>query len=83
MPDYSAFPVVEGVRTYLPAPDGYVVDFENPQQQFHLTLYSVVGIGNLLALLFMSQRIYTKLELSRGLQLEDGMFPSKSACGRV
>lgn len=83
MPDYSAFPVVEGVRTYLPAPDGYVVDFENPQQQFHVTLYSVVGVGNLLALLFMSQRIYTKLALSRGLQLEDGMFPLTSARGKL
>lgn len=73
MPDYSSFPLTEGVRTYLPAPEGYVVDFDDPQQQFHVTLYAVVGIGNLLALLFMSQRIYTKVALSKGLQLDDGM----------
>lgn len=73
MPDYSAFPITNGVRTYLEAPENYVVDFDNPQQQFHVTLYAVVGVGNLLALLFMSQRIYTKIVLSKGLQLDDGM----------
>lgn len=50
-----------------------MVDFDNPQQQFNITLYAVVGVGNLLALLFMSQRVYTKIVLTKGLQLEDGM----------
>lgn len=73
MPDYSSFPITEGVRTYLEAPKDYGVDFNNPQTQFHVALYAVVSIGNLLALLFLSQQLYTKLVLSKGLQIEDGM----------
>lgn len=73
MPDYSSFPVTDGVRTYLEAPKGYGVNFDNPQTQFHAALYAVFSIGNLLALLFLSQQLYTKLVLSKGLQIEDGM----------
>lgn len=72
MPDYSAFPVTNGVTTYLAAPEDYDVDFDNPQKHYHMTLYAIVGIGNFLALLFMYQRLYTKTVLGKGLQLEDG-----------
>lgn len=73
MPDYSAFPVTDGATTFLEAPESYGVDFDNPQRQFHVALYAVVGVGNFLALLFMYQRLYTKIVLTKGLQLEDGM----------
>ena len=73
MPDYSSFPITDGIRTYLEAPEGYEVDFDNPQRHFHLALYAVVGIGNFVALLCLSQQLYTKLVLSKGLQIEDGM----------
>ncbi|KAL6860784.1 hypothetical protein ACO1O0_004818 [Amphichorda felina] len=77
MPDYSSFPVSDGVRTYLEAPKGYGVNFDNPQTQFHAALYAVFSIGNLLALLFLSQQLYTKLVLSKGLQIEDVIWGLK------
>lgn len=76
MPDYSSFPVTNGVITYLAPPENYDVDFDNPQRQYHMTLYLVVGIGNFLTLLFMYQRLYTKIFLVKGLQIEDGTSSS-------
>lgn len=72
MRDYSAFPLTEGVRTFLPAPEGYQVDFDHPERNYDVVLYSIVGVGNFLCLLFMYQRLYTKTRLSGGLQIEDG-----------
>lgn len=72
MPDYSAFPITEGIRTYLAKPEEYVVDFDNPARFHEVTLYCVIGIGNVVALMFIVQRMYTKLVLTTGLQLDDG-----------
>jgi hypothetical protein len=73
MPDYSKFPVTNGVITYLAAPEGYEVNFDNPRQQYDVTLYTIVGVGNFLCLLFLYQRMYTKFVIVKKLQLEDGM----------
>ncbi|RYP85778.1 hypothetical protein DL769_000886 [Monosporascus sp. CRB-8-3] len=63
-----------GVVTFLPAPEGYDVDFENPQRQYVVQIYSVAAVGNPLALFFLSQRLYTKIFLARGLQIDDGFL---------
>ncbi|RYP05980.1 hypothetical protein DL764_003440 [Monosporascus ibericus] len=63
--------VTHGVITYLPAPEGYDVDFENPQRQYLIQIYSVAAVGNPLVLFFLSQRLYTKIFLARGLQIDD------------
>lgn len=68
----SGFPVTNGVTTVVPPPEGYVVDFDNPQQRMLLQHYLVFGIGGPLALIALCQRYYTKIWLSKGLQIDDG-----------
>lgn len=74
MSTLSGFPSINGVATLLPPPEGYKVNFNNPQRQYETEMYSVAAVGNLLMLLFLSQRLYTKIFLTKGLQLDDGMF---------
>ncbi|KXH25986.1 integral membrane protein [Colletotrichum nymphaeae SA-01] len=64
-------PVVNGVVTVLPPPEGYVVDFDNPQRQAVSEAYYVAGFGTLLSLLLMAQRLYTKAFLIGRLQWDD------------
>lgn len=64
----------DGVITLLPKPDGYDVDFDHPQQQKALEHYLVFGIGGPLALIALLQRYYTKIWLSKGLQVDDGKY---------
>ena len=67
-------PVINGVVTLLPAPEGYVVDFANPQRQAVPESYYVAGFGFLFSVLLMMQRLYTKIFLSGGIQTDDGML---------
>ncbi|WQF84422.1 hypothetical protein CDEST_09436 [Colletotrichum destructivum] len=64
-------PVVNGVITVLQPPDGYVVDFDNPQRQAVPEVYYVAGFGTFLSLLLMAQRLYTKAFLVGRLQWDD------------
>ncbi|KAH7322386.1 hypothetical protein B0I35DRAFT_498868 [Stachybotrys elegans] len=72
----DAFPVTNGVTTVIAAPDGYVVDFANPQEQFVIHHFLIFGLLGFLAVLCLAQRLYTKQFLSGGLQIEDGMGAS-------
>lgn len=65
--------VVNGTQTILPAPDGYVVDFDNPKRQAVVQTYVTIAVGNFFALLFLAQKLYTRLFLDRKLQLDDGI----------
>jgi hypothetical protein len=58
--------------TIIPAPDGYVVDFANPQTQFVIKSYTVAAVEMTLAFLFLIQRLYTKVAIMKNFQLEDG-----------
>ena len=69
--------VVQGVMVALPPPKGYVVDFEHPQRQGVPDAYWVAGVGMFLSLVFMAQRIYTKVFLSGGLRVDDGMLMAR------
>lgn len=69
-------PVINGVVTVLPAPEGYVVDFDNPQRAGVPEAYWVAGVGTFFSVLFMGQRLYTKIFLATGLKLDDGMLYS-------
>lgn len=73
--------MVNGVVTVLPAPPGYQVDFDNPQRKAETETYWVAGIGNFVALLFIGQRLYTKLAILHTFQAEDGKpsIPSPSS----
>ncbi|KAM9881126.1 hypothetical protein VDGL01_04752 [Verticillium dahliae] len=68
------FPVTNGVQTLVPPPEGYVVDFENPQQQKVLEHYLIFGILGPLAFIALLQRYYTKIFLSKGLQVDDAFM---------
>lgn len=68
----SVFPSTNGVVTLLLPPEGYDVNFDHPQRQYEYVTYSVAAVGNLLMLLFLFQRLYTKVYLAKGLQLDDG-----------
>lgn len=68
----SAFPVTDGVTTFSAPPDGYVVNFDHPQQQKVMEHYLLFGIGGTFAFIALLQRFYTKIYLSKGLQIDDG-----------
>jgi hypothetical protein len=61
-----------GTITIIPAPEGYLVDFDNPQVQFVVRSYTVAAVEMSLAFLFLVQRMYTKLVIMKKFQLEDG-----------
>ncbi|KAF6839503.1 hypothetical protein CMUS01_04261 [Colletotrichum musicola] len=67
-----AFPVINGTTVLMKPPEGYVVDFENPQSQSTMEHYLVFGTLGPLALICLIQRIYTKLVFSDGLKIDDG-----------
>jgi len=69
-----ALPVTNGVVTVLPPPEGYIVDFDNPQRNGDVTCYWLTGVGSLLALVFLGQRLYVKGVIRRQLSFDDGVY---------
>jgi hypothetical protein len=67
-------PNINGTVTILGAPEGYIVDFDNPQTQYVVESYTVVAVEMTLCFLFLIQRLYTKIVIMRSFQLEDGML---------
>ncbi|KAG7424641.1 Leporins efflux protein lepC [Fusarium oxysporum f. sp. raphani] len=67
----SSYPVTNGVITFLPPPEGYVVDFNNPQQQDALEHFLIFGIFGSLAIFCLLQRLYVKYYITRGLKIDD------------
>jgi hypothetical protein len=63
---------INGTITLIPPPAGYVVDFENPQLHYVTQSYIVAAVEMTLCLLFLIQRLYTKIVLMKSFQLEDG-----------
>ncbi|KAK7453059.1 integral membrane protein [Colletotrichum acutatum] len=55
----------------IPAPPGVTVDFDHPRQQKVLEHYLLFGVGGTIAFIALCQRFYTKLFLSKGLQVDD------------
>lgn len=68
--------LTNGVITVLPAPEGYVVDFDNPQRIAVPEAYYISGITTFLGCLMMAQRLYTKIALVRKFQWDDGEWLS-------
>ncbi|KAK1975618.1 integral membrane protein [Colletotrichum cereale] len=58
----------------MPAPPGVEVNFDHPRQQKVLEHYLIFGIGGTLALIALCQRFYTKIFLSKGLQIDDAFM---------
>ncbi|TGO65388.1 hypothetical protein BOTNAR_0078g00140 [Botryotinia narcissicola] len=55
----------------LPAPEGYIVNFDNPARYENITGYWVFGVGIILSFSFLCMRIYTKAVVSRSFAAED------------
>ncbi|RSM02378.1 hypothetical protein CEP52_007999 [Fusarium oligoseptatum] len=76
----TTFPTINGTEVFrLPPPDYGPLDFDNPKQQKKLEHYLIFGLGAPLALIALLQRYYTKVFLSKGLQIDDvvlGLDPS-------
>ncbi|KAJ3459936.1 hypothetical protein MRS44_016009 [Fusarium solani] len=66
----ATFPVVQGVEVFMAPPEGYVVDFENPQQHTALVSYILAGVGMVMAMIFFIQYLYVKLWLMQVLDIE-------------
>jgi hypothetical protein len=60
----------------FPAPEGYVVDMENPQRMGVALNFWVGGVGMFLAATFLGIRIYTKTFLARNFAADDGTSTS-------
>ncbi|KAK4184089.1 hypothetical protein QBC35DRAFT_541191 [Podospora australis] len=67
----AEIPTVGGVPVVMPPPEGYVVDFDNPQRNSVTQAYWLFSVGNVLCLLFMLQHLYVRLFLRRQFKLED------------
>ena len=68
----ATLPTVNGVPVVMLPPEGYIVDFDNPQRNSVTEAYWIFGVGNFLCLLFMLQRVYVRAVVQRRAQLEDG-----------
>lgn len=75
--EMSGYPIVDGVTVLVLPPAGVVPDFDHPEQNKRLAHFLVFGIGGPLAFLALCQRFYTKLFLSKGLQLDDCGYPRR------
>lgn len=63
---------VNGTMTIIPPPEGYVVDFAHPQRKLTTEAYTLFIAENILAFVFLVQRLYTKIRLMKQFQIDDG-----------
>ncbi|TVY51764.1 Satratoxin biosynthesis SC1 cluster protein 4 [Lachnellula cervina] len=65
---------VDGVTTVIPAPEGYVVNFQHPYQTGATTGYWLCGVGTFLALSSLLIRLYTRHYITRSAAAEECRF---------
>jgi hypothetical protein len=65
-------PFINGTEVIIPAPPGYEVNFANPPQSGKVEIFAVAIVENVLAFMFLCQRLYTKIFLMKQFQIEDG-----------
>lgn len=64
---------INGTIVAIPPPEGYVVDFDNPERNSVAATYAVSSIGIIAAFLFLLQRLYVKAFIRNKLGIDDGM----------
>ncbi|KAH6640034.1 integral membrane protein [Truncatella angustata] len=79
----SGFPTVNGIEVLLQAPDGYVVDLANPQRNGEHGAYWAYGIGTFLAVLFLAQRLFVRVVVGSGLQIDDVFVILSMICSQA
>ncbi|KAF1850328.1 uncharacterized protein K460DRAFT_390853 [Cucurbitaria berberidis CBS 394.84] len=62
---------VNGTITMIPPPKGYVVNFANPARRLTTETYTIFIVENILAIVFLAQRLYTKVRLMKQFQIDD------------
>ncbi|QSZ35381.1 hypothetical protein DSL72_008251 [Monilinia vaccinii-corymbosi] len=65
----------------MPAPEGYVVDYDNPMIHGNVAGYWVFGVGMVLSFSFLCMRTYTKLCVARNFAVEDACLIVAWLCG--
>ncbi|KAG7402564.1 hypothetical protein Forpe1208_v017155 [Fusarium oxysporum f. sp. rapae] len=75
-----SFPSINGTEVFRLPPEGYVVDFDNPKQQYALEHYLIFGIGAPIALIALVQRFYTKIRLYKRIQVDDSSIAQRGMC---
>ncbi|KAH7124598.1 hypothetical protein EDB81DRAFT_846919 [Dactylonectria macrodidyma] len=65
--------IVDGIAVVIPPPEGYVVDFDNPQRNSVVAIYVLSSCGMALALLFLAQRLYVKAFIRIKLGIDDAV----------
>ncbi|EXJ89943.1 hypothetical protein A1O3_03010 [Capronia epimyces CBS 606.96] len=63
--------LVDGVPVAMAPPPGYVVDFEHPHRQSMVSTYAIFGVGNVLSILFLGQRLFVKATVRHKLGIDD------------
>ncbi|KAL1792577.1 hypothetical protein ACET3X_009084 [Alternaria dauci] len=71
---------VNGVITAIPPPDGYEVNFANPRRRLLTEAYVIFTVENILAFVFLGQRLYTKIRLMKQFQIDDAFVIFGWAC---
>ncbi|KAH0425150.1 integral membrane protein [Colletotrichum camelliae] len=74
MSNHTEFPTAAMPASVIPPPPGVTVDFDHPRQQKVLEHYLIFGIGGTIAFIALCQRFYTKIFLSKGLQIDDAFM---------
>ncbi|KAH7014425.1 uncharacterized protein B0I36DRAFT_369383 [Microdochium trichocladiopsis] len=71
-----AFPIIDGTEVLLPPPAGYEVDFANPSRDSATIISTYVAFGIMfpVAVLFLSQRVYTAAFILRKWRIDDTML---------
>lgn len=74
---------VNGTMTMIPPPEGYVVDFANPARRLTTETYTVFIVENIIAIIFLGQRLYTKIRLMKQFQIDDGTGSNEWRLGEM
>lgn len=71
-----SFPIVNGVEVAVPPPDGYKVDFDNPETDVSMIrkAFWIFGLEFAFATAFLAQRMYTNAVLLRKFLLDDWLI---------
>lgn len=68
-----SFPIVNGIEVAVPPPEGYVVDFDNPEIDVANVNATIIlfAIEYTIASVFFGQRMYTNAVLLRSMKVDD------------
>ncbi len=57
--------IVNGVLVAMPPPEGYVIDFDNPQRQYVGKYHAIYIAGMVTMLFFVGQNLYVRWWVQR------------------